>query len=143
MVRTDARTPAALQGDEGMNPDDEAEAALREAYGRKLREALAEFTLVQAEGDKEGAIRLFVHYGSFPAYSVWRAQALHQTVKAAQADIRQVEAELQAGRAGTPEERAALLGPAALIDDPTPESPSRAATEPSQANRMKPYRTVR
>jgi len=66
-----------------VNPDEEAEAALREAYGKRLSEAFSEFALslgaAWMEKEAESVVRLFVHYGSFPAYSVWRNRVMGTT----------------------------------------------------------------
>ncbi len=72
-----------------MSPDDEAEQALRAAYGKRLSEVFQEFfvDLSIPQLTQEAAARLFASHGSFPAYSVWRSLALHN----AQLDARKAE----------------------------------------------------
>jgi len=60
-----------------MNPDEEAESALREAYGKRLSEAFIEFRMsLAADVSADAAARLFASHGSFPAYSVWRGRVM-------------------------------------------------------------------
>ena len=95
-----------------MNPDEEAEAALREAYGKRLGESFAEFCLSffppEPGLSKDALARLFASHGSFPAYSVWRNRVMGTT----KADLEAYKADVNAGY----KPREASLGSAAPAD---------------------------
>ncbi len=92
-----------------MSPDDEAEQALRAAYGKRLSEVFQEFfvDLSIPQLTQEAAARLFASHGSFPAYSVWRSMALHNAgIQASKQEPREFEPPNSAGHVNA---RAAAL----------------------------------
>jgi hypothetical protein len=91
-----------------MNPDEEAEQALREAYcdmiSRRLR-AFAEAMSWPDAGEKvdqRALVALFERYDSPPAYSTWRRQLFEGAEQAAKTELRTEGSNGQGGRAASP-----------------------------------------